>query len=105
MVNVNVINMYSGTSIHPDYFLPYTSGGTVNINILEGAELSDVDGLEYFMEMYLRTVKRGKPNIRAANNLKAMIDSIQVRYLINEAQIFRHSPSKNAIELYALTLA
>ena len=51
---------------------------------LPGGELSDADNLEYFFHQYLSSVKRGKPNQRMANNLKTLIDIIQVKTITNE---------------------
>lgn len=51
---------------------------------LPDAELSDVDNLNYFFDKYISSVERGKPNQRMANNLKTLIDIIQVKNLTNE---------------------
>jgi len=51
---------------------------------LPWTELSDSENLEYFFESYKRTVDRGKPNQRAAEQLKTYIDIIQVKSIKNE---------------------
>jgi len=51
---------------------------------LPSQPLSDLEGLEYFYTMYKRTVERGKPNQRMAEQLKLYIDTIQIKTLINE---------------------
>lgn len=51
---------------------------------LPGGELSDVDNLKYFFDKYISSVERGKPNQRMADNLKSIIDVIQVKSLANE---------------------
>ena len=51
---------------------------------LPGAELSDADNLKYFFHKYLSTVEKGKPHQRTANNLKTLIDIIQVKLITNE---------------------
>jgi len=51
---------------------------------LPGAELSELENLVYFFEKYKFTVERGKPNLRAANNLKKYIDIIQIKNSLNE---------------------
>jgi len=53
----------------------------VNVS-LPKFELSDVDDLKYLFEKYLITVKRNKPNQKAANLLKTMIDVTQVKSFI-----------------------
>ena len=40
--------------------------------------LSDLENLEYLYTMYKRTVERGKPNQRMAEQLKTYIDIIQI---------------------------
>lgn len=52
--------------------------GKINFNPLPGCELSDIDSLQYFFDKYKSSLERGKPNQRAANNLKNYIDVIQV---------------------------
>ena len=51
---------------------------------LPSAELLNIDSLKYFFNKYLFSVERGKPNQKAANNLKTLIDTIQVNNLTNE---------------------
>lgn len=51
---------------------------------LPSSELSDVDNLKYFFDKYISSVERGKPNQRMANNLKTLIDILQVKNLTNE---------------------
>ena len=46
--------------------------------------LSELENLEYFYTRYKRTVERGKPNQRMAEQLKTYIDIIQVKTLMNE---------------------
>jgi hypothetical protein len=41
--------------------------------------LSELENLEYLYTMYKRTVERGKPNQRMAEQLKTYIDIIQVK--------------------------
>jgi len=40
---------------------------------------SDLENLEYLYTIYKRTVERGKPNQRMAEQLKTYIDIIQVK--------------------------
>lgn len=40
--------------------------------------LSELENLEYLYTMYKRTVERGKPNQRMAEQLKTYIDIIQI---------------------------
>jgi len=40
--------------------------------------------LKYFFHHYISSVERKKPNQRAANNLKTLIDNIQIKYVTNE---------------------
>jgi hypothetical protein len=51
---------------------------------LPGVELSDTDSLKYFFHKYISSVESGKPNQRMANDLKSIIDVIQVKNLTNE---------------------
>ena len=46
--------------------------------------LSELENLEYLYTMYKRTVERGKPNQRMAEQLKTYIDIIQVKTLTDE---------------------
>jgi hypothetical protein len=46
---------------------------------LPGCELSDIDSLKYFFQKYLSSVENGKPSQRMSNQLKTMIDIIQVK--------------------------
>ena len=46
--------------------------------------LSELENLEYFYTRYKKTVERGKPNQRMAEQLKTYIDIIQVKTLMNE---------------------
>lgn len=50
--------------------------------------LSESDTLEYFFKKYFSTVKRGRPNLRAAKQLKTIIDTIQIT---EAAKIFNHN--------------
>lgn len=45
-------------------------------------DLSETENLEWFYKKYADTVKRGKPNARTANQLKLMIDVIQVYHMV-----------------------
>ena len=51
---------------------------------LPGGEISDADNLRYFFEKYISSVERGKANQRMAEQLKTVIDIIQVKSLANE---------------------
>lgn len=42
-------------------------------------KLSDVDSLKYFFDKYISSVERGKPNQKMANQLKTIIDIVQVK--------------------------
>ena len=46
--------------------------------------LYELENLEYLYTMYKRTVEKGKPNERMAEQLKTYIDVIQVKTLIDE---------------------
>ena len=46
--------------------------------------LYELENLEYLYTMYKRTVEKGKPNQRMAEQLKTYIDVIQVKTLIDE---------------------
>ena len=54
------------------------------IDTLPDQPLSDLENLEYLYTMYKRTVERGKPNQRKAEQLKTYIDIIQVKTLMDE---------------------
>ena len=54
------------------------------IDTLPDQPLSDLENLEYLYTMYKRTVERGKPNQRMAEQLKTYIDIIQVKTLTDE---------------------
>ena len=45
-----------------------------------------LENLEYLYTIYKRTVEKGKPNQRMAEQLKTYIDVIQVKTLIDEQQ-------------------
>jgi len=62
---------------------------------LPGAELSDIENLEYFFEKYKLTLERGRPNLRAANLLKTYIDTIQ----INKTWIKDKLDKRNTIQI------
>lgn len=46
---------------------------------LPDQSFSDLENLEYLYTIYKRTVERGKPNQRMAEQLKTYIDIIQVK--------------------------
>ena len=48
------------------------------VDTLPDQALSDLENLEYLYTMYKRTVERGKPNQRMAEQLKKYIDIIQI---------------------------
>lgn len=48
--------------------------------------LYELENLEYLYTMYKRTVEKGKPNQRMAEQLKTYIDVIQVKTLIDDQQ-------------------
>ena len=50
---------------------------------LPGGELPDADSLKYFFDKYISSVEKGKPNQRMADQLKSIIDVIQVKSLEN----------------------
>ena len=52
--------------------------------ILPDQPLYELENLEYLYTMYKRTVEKGKPNQRMAEQLKTYIDVIQVKTLIDE---------------------
>ena len=47
--------------------------------LLPDQPLSDLENLEYLYTMYKRTVEKGKPNQRMAEQLKTYIDIIEVK--------------------------
>ena len=51
---------------------------------LPDQSLYELETLEYLYTMYKRTVEKGKPNQRMAEQLKTYIDVIQVKTLIDE---------------------
>ena len=68
-----------------------TSGSTEDYE-LPGCSLEPSESLRYFFDKYMVSVDRGKPNTRAAHQLKLMIDSVQIAYEL-----------KRVKETYALT--
>ena len=54
-----------------------------NIEVsLPGEGLSDIENLMYLFEKYKFTVEQGKPNPRAAEQLKTYINLIQVKSIL-----------------------
>jgi len=80
-------------SITGEINLPYLPNSE---DSLPSDELDEVANLLYFFEMYKRTVEMGKPNIRAANNLRTIINLIQVKHdatLMDEIRTMTHDMS------------
>lgn len=66
-----------------------------DISTLPGVNnLSDVENLNYFFNAFLRTVERDKPDVRAAKQLKTIIDSI----IIKDSMVLRHNILDNSFK-------
>jgi hypothetical protein len=79
--------------IEKDYFLP-SPNYDEPVDTLPYSKLSNVDNLQYFFEKFLNSVEKGKPNIRAAKNLKTIIDSI----IIKDSMVFRDNILDNSFK-------
>ena len=74
--------------ISEDYFIPSPDNDeSPSINTL-----SSESDLEYLFNKYLQTVKDGKPNIRLANQVKLVIDCIQIKTMVEDSRTLINDP-------------
>ena len=91
--------MTTGSTLeyNKDYFLPHPNDEVPDISELS-SDISDDTNLEYFFSKYLASVKHGKPNIRLAKNLKAIIDIIQIKHMVEDARTLTHHSGERTMK-------